>query len=115
MMLQNSLPWGASASGSKLVQMLNGVPGGIKPRTSSLNDVRCCWNCGAERFPLFCTVLLSRHLCVWQDLGQIEYVFSDKTGTLTVNKMLFAKCAIGNASFDEVSPHRCACCLVVPT
>ena len=33
-----------------------------------------------------------------EDLGQIEYIFSDKTGTLTENKMVFKKFVIqGNA------------------
>jgi phospholipid-translocating ATPase len=35
------------------------------------------------------------------DLGQIEYVFSDKTGTLTQNIMEFKKCSIQGKSFGE--------------
>ncbi|WRT67856.1 uncharacterized protein IL334_004830 [Kwoniella shivajii] len=35
------------------------------------------------------------------DLGQIEYVFSDKTGTLTQNIMEFKKCSIQGVVFGE--------------
>lgn len=35
------------------------------------------------------------------DLGQIEYVFSDKTGTLTQNVMEFQKCSISGVSYGE--------------
>jgi P-type E1-E2 ATPase len=34
-----------------------------------------------------------------EELGQIEYIFSDKTGTLTENIMEFKKMAIGNYSY----------------
>jgi len=34
------------------------------------------------------------------DLGQIEYIFSDKTGTLTTNQMEFKKCSIQGHVFD---------------
>ena len=35
------------------------------------------------------------------DLGQIEYIFSDKTGTLTQNVMEFKKCTINGLSYGE--------------
>ena len=35
-----------------------------------------------------------------EELGQIDYIFSDKTGTLTQNKMIFKKIIIG----DKVYP-----------
>ncbi|XP_075903017.1 phospholipid-transporting ATPase ID-like [Nelusetta ayraudi] len=37
-----------------------------------------------------------------EELGQIKYVFSDKTGTLTQNIMTFNKCSINSKSYGDV-------------
>jgi phospholipid-translocating ATPase len=36
-----------------------------------------------------------------EDLGQVEYLFSDKTGTLTENEMEFKRFSIEGAVYEE--------------
>ncbi|KAF5333928.1 hypothetical protein D9611_014982 [Ephemerocybe angulata] len=48
------------------------------------------------------TPALCRTSSLVEELGQIEYVFSDKTGTLTCNEMEFKMCSIAGTAYADV-------------
>ncbi|KAF9189250.1 hypothetical protein BGZ50_000866 [Haplosporangium sp. Z 11] len=48
------------------------------------------------------TPALARTSSLVEELGQIEYIFSDKTGTLTCNEMEFRQCSIGGLAYADV-------------
>lgn len=53
-------------------------------------------------YPKTDTPALCRTSSLVEELGQIEYVFSDKTGTLTCNEMEFRCCTIAGVAYADV-------------
>ncbi|KAH9981426.1 hypothetical protein BGW80DRAFT_1270175 [Lactifluus volemus] len=47
---------------------------------------------------------LARTFNLADDLGQIEYIFSDKTGTLTQNVMAFRRASVGGMTYVDEEP-----------
>ncbi|XP_072353195.1 phospholipid-transporting ATPase ID [Scyliorhinus torazame] len=54
-------------------------------------------------YPKKNTPALARTTTLTEELGQIQYIFSDKTGTLTQNIMIFNKCTINGKMYG----HAC--------
>ncbi|KAK9770446.1 putative Phospholipid-transporting ATPase [Seiridium cardinale] len=53
------------------------------------------------------TPMVANTTTILEDLGQVSYVFSDKTGTLTENKMRFRKLSVaGNAFLHDLDVKR---------
>lgn len=47
-----------------------------------------------------------RALNITEELGQVQYVFSDKTGTLTENKMLFRRCVVSGQDYSHMGDNE---------
>lgn len=42
-----------------------------------------------------------RAMNITEELGQIQHIFTDKTGTLTENKMIFRRCVVNGSDYNH--------------
>ncbi|KAI8805334.1 hypothetical protein BJ742DRAFT_656099, partial [Cladochytrium replicatum] len=56
--------------------------------------------------PVTDTPALARTSSLNEELGQVQYLFSDKTGTLTENKMVFRKLAVCGHPYFHTNPEH---------
>lgn len=54
--------------------------------------------------PLTNKAAVARTADLVEELGQVDFVFSDKTGTLTENEMVFARCCISGKDMGDFRP-----------
>lgn len=47
-----------------------------------------------------------RAMNITENLGQIQYIFSDKTGTLTENRMVFRRCTIAGIDYNHAQSEE---------
>ncbi|RMX58292.1 hypothetical protein pdam_00000236 [Pocillopora damicornis] len=59
------------------------------------------WDCSMY-YEIKDTPAVARTTTLSEELGQIEYIFSDKTGTLTQNIMTFKKCSINGRLYGHI-------------
>lgn len=71
-----------------------------KVRNIVLVLIFVCWHiCYSICLCIF--FLFHGSTAISEDLGQVEYILTDKTGTLTENKMIFKRCFLGGTFYGN--------------